>query len=151
MNSLRAAVFIGALLLVIAVEAWAGNDEASTYVEFSGEMFRDSVYNRWGSAEISPGDVRGSLYNKHPSRAIRVTEITVTSSRGRRVIRVDCQIPPQEFRRVQFATGLYLDFTGSDGKKDSLGAPSLEATWVLESTGGEGKLQPPIAHFWGDC
>ena len=59
---------------------------------------------------LSAGAVDGSLYNEHPSRAIRIAEVVVESSGGKRVFKFVCVLGPYETKEFHLPTGLRLDF-----------------------------------------
>lgn len=76
-----------------------------SYVELSGSMTGLGYF---------AGEIKGSLYNSHPTKSIRVTEITVSSSAGRRVLRDNYVVGPQQIVKVRLETGLHLNFKDKD-------------------------------------
>jgi hypothetical protein len=91
--------------------ALAAQHDASGQIELSGSMKSLGSYDA--------GYISGSIYNNHTARMIHVTEITVSSSRGRRVFRTDHLVPPQTvINHVALTTGLRLDFQATGKDKD---------------------------------
>lgn len=118
LSLIRITSLFAALSVLVAWDAQAAQHEAVSRVELSGSMGSD-------------GDISGSLYNNDPTRMIHVTEIVVTSSRGRRIFRVDYLVPPQTvIRHVFLATGLHLDFSGKNSPRDSWGWRASRAAWI---------------------
>jgi hypothetical protein len=77
-----------------------------------------------GMGALFAGTIDGSLYNSHSAKSIRVTEVTIASSAGRRVFRVDYVVVPQAMTKIHFDSGLYLDFRDKD-----------KTWWTLSVTG----------------
>jgi hypothetical protein len=82
---------------------------------------------------IPPGVIQGSLYNEHPSRAIRITEVAVESSGGNRIFKFACVLGPYETKEFQLPTGLRLDFR--DAPKGWWKVFVTRAAWAAGSDG----------------
>ena len=89
-----------------------------SFIEFSGVMSDAS------SGSLFAGNIAGSFYNAHTTKAIKVTEVSVESSQGRRVFKVEYRVGPQAVTRVLIRSGLYLDFRD----------PQMKGWWNLKIT-----------------
>jgi hypothetical protein len=87
---------------------------------------------------ISPGVIQGSLYNEHPTRAIRIAEVVVESSGGKRIFKFACVLGPYETKEFYLATGLRLDF-----RDTPKGWWTLVATRASWAAGPDGQKRCP--------
>ena len=108
------------IAVALSVGVASAADSAASYIEFSGSMVGI------GGASFNVGHVSGSIYNKHATRTIRVTEVAINSSSGRRLFKVDHTVAPHDVASIGLSTGLHLDF-----------AKEPKGWWHLEVTKAE--------------
>lgn len=111
------------MVLVSIAPASAQQQAPGQHIQISG-MMRDM------RDVLSPGWIEGSLYNEHPTKAVRMSEITVNSSTGKRIFKFNCAVAPQEAKEFTLPTGLRLDFRGGGGQKSWWGITVTRAQWT---------------------
>jgi hypothetical protein len=116
-------LFLVALLLMPA-ELLAQERPPAAYVQVSAFMrdMRDTFMAGW---------IEGPVYNEHPSKTIRISEVTVNSSHGKRTFRFNCIVKPYESKEFSLPSGLRLDFR--DPQKNWWNLVATRATWAQEA------------------
>jgi hypothetical protein len=126
--AVRVRCLVLAGLLLMPAVLLAQDRSPAQYVKSSTSMrdMRDPGMAGW---------IEGSLYNEHPSRAIRIAEVAVESSGGKRIFKFACVLGPYETKEFNLPTGLRLDFRDTPPKGWFSLAVS-RATWA-DGPGGE--------------